>query len=148
MSSPCYPHKYLHGWTAVVALVICIGGLLSIVEGAGTETGLPVHPDIMGGCILLLLAALLGSGFLKGQSDRPAWVSYSYVGSLLMLIFAGCMVFMGIADTIALLLEEEPLELVWFYGSAFIWGGLLSIPLYTGSKALLYGCSEVCECHE
>ena len=148
MSSPCYPHKYLHGWTAVVALVICIGGLLSIVEGAQIETGLPVHPDIMGGCILLLLGALLGSGFLKGQSDRPAWVSYSYVGSLLMLIFAGCMIFMGIADNLALVLEDEPVDLISLIGSGFIWGAILSIPLYTGSKALLYGCSVGCECNE
>ena len=58
MSITSLPHKNLYVWTVVLTVVTIFGGILAIVSGIGIE-GIPVTPDIPGGCILLLLRVLL-----------------------------------------------------------------------------------------
>ena len=149
MSNTTYPHKYLYGWTGIVALSTFIAGLLSILEGAGIAFGLSILPDIPGGCILVLLSLIFGTAVLKGRSDRPGWISFSYVASLLLLAFAGCSILVEGGNLLTAIMEgEEEVNLISILSPAFIWAGIIAIPLYMGVSKLMYKCSCRGDCCE
>ncbi|MBN1167694.1 MAG: hypothetical protein JXA44_11285 [Methanospirillaceae archaeon] len=138
MSDTTYPHGYLYGWTAVVAVTTFIAGLLSILEGAGIESDLFILPDIPGGCILLLISALFITAFLRGRSDRPGWISFSYIGGLLLLVFAGCVILIEAGNYLTLVMEGEEADMCTIISSAFVWAAILAVPLYYGVYKILY----------
>ncbi|KAF5086274.1 hypothetical protein DSECCO2_59060 [anaerobic digester metagenome] len=148
MENTTYPHQYLYGWTGLVALTTFIAGLLSILEGAGIVTGLFILPDIPGGCILIMISALFGSAFLKGKTDRPGWISFSYIGALLLVVFAGCAILVEGGNVLTLIMEGEEANLLTIISSSFIWAAILVLPLLAGVSKLLYGCSCGGECCE
>jgi hypothetical protein len=148
MSNTTYPHKYLYGWTVIVALATFIAGLLSLLEGAGIVTGLFILPDIPGGCILILISAIFGTAFLKGRTDRPGWISFSYIASLLLVIFAICSFLVEGGNYLTLVMEGEEANILTLFSPAFIWAGILAIPLYMGVSKILSKCScgrDFCE---
>lgn len=137
-----FPHTNLYLWTAVIAVVIIISGLLSLGAGLGIECGLPVPADIPGGCILLLIGAILITGIIEGRTDRARWVQYGYTGLLLLLIFGVCTLLISGANAISLMIEGEFVDMGSLIGSGFIWGALLAIPAYPGIRRILFGCSQ------
>lgn len=141
MTNTSYPHRYLYGWTAIVSIATLIAGLLAILKGAGVVADTFILPDIPGGCILIMLSALFGAAVLKGRSDRPGWISYSYIASLLLLIFAGCAILIEGGNYLTLIMEGEEVDILTIISSAFIWVGILTIPLQIGVSKLLYQCS-------
>ncbi|HOW05840.1 hypothetical protein [Methanospirillum hungatei] len=147
MNNTTYPHQYLYGWTGIVTLTTCIAGIISILEGAGIGTGLFI-PDIPGGCILLLIAALFATAVIKGRTDRPGWISFSYIGALLLVVFAGCAILVETGHFLTLIMEGEEAHLLTIVSSSFIWAAILAIPLLIGVSRLLYGCSCGGDCCE
>ncbi|MDD1723832.1 MAG: hypothetical protein LUQ07_01735 [Methanospirillum sp.] len=148
MSDTTYPHSYLYGWTTIVTLATFVAGLLSILEGAGFITGLFILPDIPGGCILVLISALFGTAVVKGKIDRPGWISFTYIACLLLLVFAGCAILVEGGDYLTLIMEGEEADIITIISSAFIWAGILAIPLFFGVSKILYRCSCGGECNE
>lgn len=148
MSETTYPHSYLYGWTVIVTLVSFLAGLLSILKGAGFITGLFILPDIPGGCILVLISALFATAVVKGKTDRPGWISFTSIASLLLLVFAGCAILVEGGNYLTLIMEGEEAEMVRIISSAFIWAGILAIPLFIGVSRILYRCSCGGECNE
>ncbi len=142
MSINRFPHTNLYIWTAVIAAVIIISGLFSIGAGLGLVVGLPVPADIPGGCILLLIGAILITGILEGRTDRARWVQYGYTGLLLLLIFGVCTLLISGAQAISLMIEGEFADVGTLTGSGFVWGAILSIPAYPGIRRILLGCSQ------
>lgn len=147
MNNTTYPHQYLYGWTGIVTLTTCIAGIISILEGAGIGTDLFI-PDIPGGCILLLIAALFATAVIKGRTDRPGWISFSYIGALLLVVFAGCAILVETGHFLTLIMEGEEAHLLTIVSSSFIWAAILAIPLLIGVSRLLYGCSCGGDCCE
>ena len=147
MNNTTYPHQYLYGWTGIVTLTTCIAGIISILEGAGIGTGLFI-PDIPGGCILLLIAALFATAVIKGRTDRPGWISFSYIGALLLVVFTGCTILVQTGNFLTLIMEGEEAHLLTIVSSSFIWAAILAIPLLIGVSRLLYGCSCGGDCCE
>ena len=147
MNNTTYPHQYLYGWTGIVTLTTCIAGIISILEGAGIGTGLFI-PDIPGGCILLLIATLFATAVIKGRTDRPGWISFSYIGALLLVVFAGCAILVEIGNFLTLIMEGEEAHLLTIISSSFIWAAILAVPLLAGVSKLLYGCSCGGDCRE
>jgi hypothetical protein len=147
MNNTTYPHQYLYGWTGIVTLTTGIAGIISILEGAGIGTGLFI-PDIPGGCILLLIAALFATAVIKGRTDRPGWISISYIGALLLVVFAGCAILVETGNFLTLIMEGEEAHLLTIVSSSFIWAAILAIPLLAGVSKLLYGCSCGGDCCE
>ncbi len=147
MNNTTYPHQYLYGWTGIVTLTTCIAGIISILEGAGIGTGLFI-PDIPGGCILLLIATLFATAVIKGRTDRPGWISFSYIGALLLVVFAGCAILVEIGNFLTLIMEGEEAHLLTIISSSFIWAAILAIPLLTRVSRLLYRCSCGGDCCE
>ncbi|MDD3574551.1 hypothetical protein [Methanospirillum sp.] len=148
MSNTSYPHKYLYGWTVIVTLATFFAGLLSIFEGLGFTTGFFILPDIPGGCILILLSLIFATAVFKGRSDRPGWISFSYVASLLLLAFAGCSILVEGGNVLTAIMEGEEANLLSILTPAFIWVGIIAIPLYLGVSKLLYKCSCGGDCCE
>lgn len=140
MKTTCYPHHYLYGWTGIVALTTGIAGIVSITEGAGIGTGL-FNPDIPGGCILILLSALFGTAFMKGITDRLGWISFSYIGAFLLVVFTGCTILVQTGNVLTLIMEGEEAHLMTIVRSSFIWGAIPALPLLYGMSQLLYGCA-------
>jgi len=147
MDNTTYPHQFLYGWTGIVTLTTCIAGIISILEGAGIGTGLFI-PDIPGGCILLLIAALFATAVIKGRTDRPVWISFSYIGALLLVVFAGCAILVEIGNFLTLIMEGKEAHLLTIISSSFIWAAILAVPLLAGVSKLLYGCSCGGDCRE
>jgi len=141
MSEIVYPHNYLYGWTGIVSVATFIAGLLAILEGAGIVTGIYILPDIPGGCILILLSAVFGTAYHKGRTDRPGWISFSYIASLFLLIFALCSVLIQGGNYLAVIMEGEEADALTIISSSFIWAAIIAIPLYVGVSKLLYKCS-------
>ncbi|WP_319538208.1 hypothetical protein [uncultured Methanospirillum sp.] len=141
MSINSIPHKNLYAWTVVLTVVTVFGGILAIISGIGIE-GIPVTPDIPGGCILLLLGALLATGLYEGSRDHARWVQFGYTGIILILIFGVCSVIISGANLLSLMIEGEAAEPVALISSGFIWAALLAIPAYPGIRNLLFGCSQ------
>ncbi len=141
MSINSTPHKNLYAWTVVLTVVTIFGGILAIVSGIGIE-GIPVTPDIPGGCILLLLGALLATGLFEGSRDHARWVQFGYTGVLLILIFGACSFIISGANLLSLMIEGEAAYPVSLISSGFIWAALLAIPAYPGIRNLLLGCSQ------
>ncbi|NLV27892.1 MAG: hypothetical protein GXY48_12135 [Methanomicrobiales archaeon] len=149
MSNTTYPHKYLYGWTVIVTLTTFIAGFLSILEGARIITRFFILPDIPGGCILILISFIFATAVMKGRSDRPGWISFSYVASLLLLVFAGCSVLIEGGNVLTTIMEgEEEANILTILSPGFIWAGIIAIPLYLGVSKLLYKCSCRGECCE
>ncbi|MDD1729141.1 MAG: hypothetical protein LUQ50_08725 [Methanospirillum sp.] len=142
MSIHRFPHTNLYLWTAVIATVTIIFGLVSLGTGLGIESGLPVPADIPGGCILLLIGAILITGIIEGRKDRARWVQYGYTGLLLLLIFGVCTLLIAGAQAISLMIEGEFTDMGTLTGSGFIWGAILAIPAYPGIRRILFGCSQ------
>ena len=147
MNNTTYPHQYLYGWTGIVTLTTCIAGIISILEGAGIGTGLFI-PDIPGGCILLLIATLFATAVIKGRTDRPGWISFSYIGALLLVVFAGCAILVETGNFLTLIMEGKEAHLLTIISSSFIWAAILAVPLLAGVSKLLYGCSCGGDCRE
>jgi len=141
MSNTSYPHQNLYGWTTIVALTTFVAGLISILEGAGIVTGLFILPDIPGGCILIMISLIFATAVLKGRSDRPGWISFSYIASLLLLIFAGCSILVEGGNFLTLVMEGEEADILNIISPGFIWAGIVAIPLYFGVSKILYKCS-------
>jgi len=142
MSINRFPHTNLYLWTAVIAAVTVISGLLSLGAGLGIVSDLPVPADIPGGCILLLIGAILITGIIEGRTDRAHWVQYGYTGLLLLLIFGVCTLLISGANALSLMIEGEFADIGTLCGSGFIWGALLAIPAYPGIRRILLGCSQ------
>ena len=142
MSINRFPHTNLYLWTVVIAAVTIISGLFSLGAGLGIVSGLPVPADIPGGCILLLIGAILTTGIIEGRSDRARWVQYGYTGLLLLLIFGVSTVLISGANAISLMIEGELADIGSLMGSGFIWGAVLAIPAYPGIRSILFGCSQ------
>ncbi len=142
MSITRYPHTILYLWTAVIAAVIIISGLLSLGAGLGIVSGLPVPSDVPGGCILLLLGAVLTTGIGEGRTDRARWVQYGYTGLLLLLIFGICTLLISGAEAISLMIGGESPDMGALLGSGFIWGAILAVPAFPGIRRILLGCSQ------
>ena len=147
MEHTTYPHQYLYGWTGIVALTTCIAGIVAIMEGAGMGIGIFI-PDIPGGCILILLSALFATAVMKGRTDRPGWISFSYIGALLLVVFAGCVILVETGNFLTLIMEGEEAHLLTIVSSSFIWAAILAIPLLAGVSKLLYRCSCGGDCRE
>ncbi len=142
MSVTRFPHTCLYLWTAVVAAVTIISGLFSLGAGLGIDSGLLIPADPVGGCILLLIGAILVTGLWEGKIDRARWVQYGYTGLLLLLIFGAATILIGGADALSALMEGEsadPGSMLW---SGFIWGLLLALPAYPAISRILSGCSR------
>ncbi len=142
MSTHHLPHANLYIWTAVIAVVVLCSGLLSIGGGLGIDTGIPVAPDVAGGCILILLGAILVTGLVEGNADRARFVQFGYAGLLLLLIFGVCTAIIFAAQALSLVLEGEAPEWVFLTGSGFIWASILAAPLYPRIRKILFGCSQ------
>ncbi len=142
MSENRFPHTNLYLWTAVIAAVTLMMGLLSIGEGIGLIIDSPVTADIPGGCILLLIGAILITGIREGRKDRAHWVQYGYTGLLLLLIFGVCTFLISGANIVSLLIEGEPADFASMIGSGFIWGAILAIPIYPSIRQILFGCAQ------
>jgi len=142
MSSHHLPHANLYIWTAVITVVLVCSGLLSIGGGLGIDTGLPLAPDIGGGCILLLLGAILGTGLVEGNADRARFVQFGYAGLLLLLIFGVCTVIIFAAQALSLVLEGQAADWIPLTGSGFIWASIIALPLFPRIKKILFGCSQ------
>lgn len=148
MSETVYPHNYLYGWTGIVTVVTFIAGLLSILRGAEIVNGAYLLPDIPGGCILILLSAIFGTAYYKGRTDRPGWISFSYIGSLMLLIFAVCTVLINGGNYLGLIMGGEEGDAFTIISSTFIWAAIIAIPLYLGVSKLMYKCSCGGDCCE
>ena len=136
-----YPHTFLYGWTAVVALASFVGGLVSVLKGVGIGVDLCILPDIPGGCILILLSVILGTAVTKGRTDRPGWISFSYIGALLLLAFAVCAILVEGGTYLTRVIEGEEGNVLAIISSAFIWVAILALPLLVGISKLLSECS-------
>ncbi|HWQ66154.1 MAG TPA: hypothetical protein VN372_04705 [Methanospirillum sp.] len=137
-----FPRTTLYLWTALIGAVTVINGLLSLGTGLGIVSGLPVPADIPGGCILLLIGAILITGVIEGKTDQARWVQYGYTGLLLLLIFGVCTVLISGAHAISLMIEGNFADFGNLFGSGFIWGALLAIPAYPDMRRILLGCSR------
>ncbi len=135
-----YPHDYLYHWTAVVALTTCIAGLFSILEGVGGGPALFL-PDVPGGCILLMISALFATAYQRGRDDRPGWIAFSYIGALLLMIFAGCTVLIELGNYVTSILQGNAACILFIISSSFIWAAILVIPLLVGVSRLLAQCA-------
>lgn len=141
MSINRFPHTKLYLWTAVIAAVTVVSGLLSLGAGLGIVSDLPIPADVPGGCILLLIGSILITGIIEGRTDPARWVQYGYTGLLLLLIFGVCTLLIYGANAISLVIEGEFADTGILLGSGFIWGALLAIPAYPGIRRILFGCS-------
>lgn len=137
-----FPHSTLYLWTLVLSLITFISGLLTLGEGIGISTGLPVSPDIAGGFILLLLGIILMTGVYEGRNDRARWIQYGYTGILLLLIFGVCTILVNAANIIALMIEGETYDLFSILSSGFVWMALLALPAFSPIRNILFGCSQ------
>ena len=141
MSITSIPHQKLYLWTVVLTAVTLSGGILAILSGVGIE-GIPVTPDIPGGCILLLLGVILATGLYEGSRNHARWAQFGYTGIILILIFGACSFIISGANLLSLIIEGETADPVALISSGFIWAALLAIPAYPGIKNLLFNCSQ------
>lgn len=143
-----FPQTFLYLWTGAVAVVTVISAILSLGEGIGISSGLPVTSDIPGGCILLLNGVILMTGVVEGRADRARWVQYGYIGLLLLLIFGSCTVLISGANSISMLIEGKSPDLLPLFGSGFVWAGILAIPAYPGVRKILFAAHREVYCNE
>ncbi len=116
-------------YIGIIALAAALSGLIMFLEGIGLITG-EFSPDPVQGLVLVLISALLFSGLREQQNNPALRYGYSYIGSLLAVIFALCTVVIEVGAGVVQFIEEGSFDLSPLLHSGIFWVGIFSIPIY------------------
>jgi hypothetical protein len=81
------------------------------------------------------------TAYQRGRDDRPGWIAFSYIGALLLMIFAGCTVLIELGNYVTSILQGNAACILFIISSSFIWAAILVIPLLVGVSRLLAQCA-------